>query len=109
MDTIAPEDKPDGFVTTLFNKEQLAELIEKEDGITGGGRRQNHAATPWRGLGILVGLAFVSVWLRTAEYRVWGEVMTVENSIVWTYLYWETLSGKALWRDYSIFLGVHGG
>ena len=31
--TISEEDKPDGFVTTLFTEEQFKELIEKEDGI----------------------------------------------------------------------------
>ena len=33
IDSITPEDKQDGFVTTAFTKEQLAELIEKEQGI----------------------------------------------------------------------------
>ncbi len=32
--SISPEDKPDGFVTTLFTPEQFQELIEKEDGIS---------------------------------------------------------------------------
>ncbi len=31
--TINEEDKPDGFVTTLFTEEQFKELIEKENGI----------------------------------------------------------------------------
>ena len=31
---ISEEDKKSGFVTTLFTREQLAELIEKEDGIS---------------------------------------------------------------------------
>ncbi len=31
--TISEEDKPDGFVTTLFTEEQFKELIEKENGI----------------------------------------------------------------------------
>ncbi len=33
VDTINPKDKKDGFVTTPFNKEELAELIEKERGL----------------------------------------------------------------------------
>ena len=33
IDSITPEDKQDGFVTTAFTKEQLEELIEKEQGI----------------------------------------------------------------------------
>lgn len=32
--TINEEDKPDGFVTTLFTEEQFKELIEKENGIS---------------------------------------------------------------------------
>jgi len=31
--TIREEDKPDGFVTTLFSEEQFKELIEKENGL----------------------------------------------------------------------------
>lgn len=33
VSTISEEDKPDGFVTTLFTKEQFKELIEKENGL----------------------------------------------------------------------------
>jgi len=33
ISTISDEDKADGFVTTLFTKEQLQELIEKENGL----------------------------------------------------------------------------
>jgi len=33
IDTILAEDKKDGFVTTAFSKEQLREIIEKEQGI----------------------------------------------------------------------------
>ncbi|MBX0289183.1 GNAT family acetyltransferase [Hymenobacter sp. HSC-4F20] len=32
--TIAEEDKPDGFVTTAFTREQLTQLIEQEQGLT---------------------------------------------------------------------------
>ncbi|MFM9279600.1 GNAT family N-acetyltransferase [Paenibacillus jiagnxiensis] len=32
--TISENDKPDGFVTTLFTEEQFTELIENENGIT---------------------------------------------------------------------------
>ena len=32
-DTISDEDRPDGFVTTAITDEQLAELIEKENGV----------------------------------------------------------------------------
>jgi hypothetical protein len=33
ISTISEEDKPDGFVTTLFTEEQFKELIEKENGL----------------------------------------------------------------------------
>jgi len=33
VSTISEEDKPDGFVTTLFTPEQFGELIDKEQGI----------------------------------------------------------------------------
>lgn len=33
VSTISDEDRPDGFVTTLFSEGQFAELIEKEDGL----------------------------------------------------------------------------
>jgi hypothetical protein len=33
IDSIKEEDKKDGFVTTAFTKEQLTELIEKEQGL----------------------------------------------------------------------------
>jgi len=33
ISTISEEDKPEGFVTTLFTEEQFKELIEKENGL----------------------------------------------------------------------------
>lgn len=33
ISTIREEDKPDGFVTTLFTEEQFKELIEKKMGL----------------------------------------------------------------------------
>lgn len=33
IDSIAEEDKPDGFVTTAFTKKQLTDLINKENGL----------------------------------------------------------------------------
>lgn len=33
VDSIAPEDRADGFVTTSFTKDQLNQLIEKENGL----------------------------------------------------------------------------
>lgn len=33
VSTISEEDRPDGFVTTLFTKEQFTELIQKENGL----------------------------------------------------------------------------
>ncbi|WP_201783346.1 hypothetical protein [Hymenobacter sp. AT01-02] len=32
--TIAEEDKPDGFVTTAFTREQLTQLIQAEHGLS---------------------------------------------------------------------------
>ncbi|MDO5738475.1 MAG: GNAT family acetyltransferase [Eubacteriales bacterium] len=34
VNSISEEDKPDGFVTTLFTEEQFKRLIEEEDGIS---------------------------------------------------------------------------
>lgn len=82
VNTISPEDKPDGFVTTLFSEEQFKELIEKEDGITlavDGERIVGYAmAASWE---------YWSAWplfqhmigdLPKTEYK--GETMSVENS-----------------------------
>jgi len=33
LTTISEEDKQDGFITTIFSKEELVEIIEKEQGI----------------------------------------------------------------------------
>lgn len=33
VDTISDEDRPDGFVTTLFTREQFKKLIEEENGL----------------------------------------------------------------------------
>jgi hypothetical protein len=33
VSTISDEDRPDGFVTTLFNQKQFAQLIEEENGL----------------------------------------------------------------------------
>ncbi len=33
VSTISEEDRPDGFVTTLFTREQFQELIQREDGL----------------------------------------------------------------------------
>ena len=33
VSTISEEDRPDGFVTTLFTEEQFRELIERENGL----------------------------------------------------------------------------
>jgi hypothetical protein len=34
INSISPEDRPDGFVTTYFNAVRLKTLIEEEDGVS---------------------------------------------------------------------------
>lgn len=82
VNTISPEDKPDGFVTTLFTDEQFKELIEKESGLAIACDGDN-----------IVGYAMAASWdywskwplfqhmindLPTTEYL--GQVLSVENS-----------------------------
>jgi hypothetical protein len=82
VDTILEEDKKDGFVTTSFTKEQMAKLIEEENGLfiaKDGDRVVAYAmAASW---------TFWSVWpifrymidnLDKLEYA--GKKLTIENS-----------------------------
>jgi hypothetical protein len=82
VDTILEEDKKDGFVTTSFTKEQMAKLIEEENGLfiaKDGDRVVAYAmAASW---------TFWSVWpifrymienLDKLEYD--GKKLTTENS-----------------------------
>lgn len=82
-DFMAPEDRPDGFVTTNFTPEQLEALIVKEKGVMiakdDDGRVAAYAtAAPW---------AFWAQWPLFAymidhlpEYQLDGQVLTTENS-----------------------------
>lgn len=82
VSTISPEDKPDGFVTTLFTEEQFKELIEKENGlaIACDGDR-------------IVGYAMAASWEYWSEWPLFqhmikdlpntkylGQVLSMENS-----------------------------
>lgn len=82
VDTISEEDRPDGFVTTLFTEDQFQELIEKENGLAiacNGDEIIGYAmAASWE---------YWSVWplfqhmikdLPDTEYM--GEILSVENS-----------------------------
>lgn len=80
--TISDEDRPDGFVTTLFTEEQFKELIEKENGLAiacDGDKVVGYAmAASWE---------YWSAWplfqhmikdLPSTEYL--GQTLTLENS-----------------------------
>lgn len=82
VSTISEEDKPDGFVTTLFTEEQFKELIEKENGLAiacHGNKVVGYAmAASWE---------YWSAWplfqhmikdLPNTEYL--GQVLSMENS-----------------------------
>lgn len=82
LSTISQEDKPDGFVTTLFSEKQFKELIEKENGLAiacDGNKVVAYAmAASWK---------FWATWplfekmindLSDTEYL--GNKLTVENS-----------------------------
>jgi len=82
VDSIAPEDKQDGFVTTPFTKEQLTALIDREQGlfiaIEGNSVVAYVMAASWQ---------FWSMWpmfehmikdLQNLEYL--GQTLSVDNS-----------------------------
>ena len=82
VSTISEEDRPDGFVTTLFSEEQFKELIEKENGLAiacDGDKVVGYAmAASWD---------YWSAWplfqhmikdLPSTEYL--GQVLTLDNS-----------------------------
>lgn len=82
VNTISEEDKPDGFVTTLFTEEQLRDLIEREQGIT-----LLEEDTSPVGYAMAGSWAYWSAWplfremismLPQIRYR--GETMSTENS-----------------------------
>lgn len=82
VDTISEEDKPDGFVTTLFTTDQLRALMEQEQGVS-------IAVSD----GKVIGYAMAGSWEFWSEWPLFeymierlnednycGDTMTVENS-----------------------------
>lgn len=80
--TIREEDKSDGFVTTLFTREQLKELIEMENGLAiacDGDRVVAYAmATSWKYWSSWPLFQFMIRDLSSTEYL--GYALTTENS-----------------------------
>ena len=61
-DTIAEEDRPDGFVTTAISDEQLTELIEKEHGVMIIAEPQDEGPDKVLGFCFAAPWAFWSAW-----------------------------------------------
>lgn len=82
VDTISPEDKPDGFVTTALTKEQWQSLIEDENGVsvlTDDGKIIGYAlAASWHYWKAWPLFSYMIDELHNDKYK--GETMTVENS-----------------------------
>ncbi len=80
--TISEEDKPDGFVTTLFTEEQFKELIEKEDGIANacdGDKIAAYAmAASWEYWSKWPIFQYMIEDLQNIEYM--GQILSVKNS-----------------------------
>ena len=80
--TISEEDKPDGFVTTLFTEEQFKELIEKEDGIAiacDGDKLAAYAmAASWEYWSKWPIFQYMIEDLQNIEYM--GQILSVKNS-----------------------------
>jgi hypothetical protein len=82
IDSIAEEDKADGFVTTPFTKEQLAELINRENGLFIA-KKDNEViayvmAASWNYWSVWPMFAFMIQELPSLKYR--GEILSVDNS-----------------------------
>ncbi len=82
VSTISEEDKPDGFVTTLFTEEQFKELIEKEDGLfvaTDGDKIVAYAmAASWEYWSAWPLFEYMIKDLPSTEYL--GQTLSMENS-----------------------------
>lgn len=80
--TISEEDKPDGFVTTLFTEEQFRELIEQENGIAvayDGDKIAAYAmAASWEYWSKWPIFQYMIEDLPNAEYM--GQILSVKNS-----------------------------
>ena len=82
VNTISEEDRPDGFVTTVFTDEQFKELIEKENGLAiacDGDRVVGYAmAASWDYWSKWPLFQHMIADLPTIKYL--GQVLSVENS-----------------------------
>ncbi|MDD7761669.1 MAG: GNAT family acetyltransferase [Firmicutes bacterium] len=82
VDTISPEDKKDGFVTTKLTEEQWKELIEKENGVTiltDDEKVLGYAlAASWEYWSSWPLFEYMIERLHEDNYK--GEIMSVENS-----------------------------
>ncbi|MCI5674926.1 MAG: GNAT family acetyltransferase [Ezakiella sp.] len=82
VDTISPEDKKEGFVTTKLTEEQWKELIEKENGVTiltDDEKVLGYAlAASWEYWSSWPLFEYMIERLHEDNYK--GEIMSVENS-----------------------------
>jgi hypothetical protein len=82
IDSIAKEDKSDGFVTTPFTKDQMVDLINKENGLfiakKGGAVVAYVMAASWEFWSAWPMFAFMINELPNLEYK--GQMLSVENS-----------------------------
>lgn len=82
IDTIANEDKKDGFVTTSFTKEQLTKLIEEEQGLFIAENQNGIVAyvmvASWQYWSEWPLFAYMIQDLPNLEYQ--GQQLSVENS-----------------------------
>lgn len=82
VSTISDEDRPNGFVTTLFTEEQFTELIEKENGLSiacDGDKIVGYAmAASWEYWSAWPLFEFMIEDLPNTEYL--GQTLSTENS-----------------------------
>ncbi len=82
IDTIAKEDKKDGFVTTSFTKEQLTSLIEEEQGLFIAESKDSVVAyvmvASWKYWSAWPLFAYMIEDLPNLQYQ--GQQLSVENS-----------------------------
>jgi hypothetical protein len=82
IDSIAEDDKADGFVTTPFTKEQMADLINNENGLfiakKDGAVVAYVMAASWNFWSVWPMFAFMTKELPKLKYH--GQTLSVENS-----------------------------
>jgi hypothetical protein len=82
VDCMAEEDKSDGFVTTQFTKEQMEDLVKKENGLFIAKKNGNVVAyvmaASWGFWSIWPMFAFMIKELPNLEYH--GQILSIENS-----------------------------